>query len=116
MGMIEKDTMEINKETDRRLLQIMVVGADDLLLQMKDKLTSNRSDLRTIPILEMGISGKTTLALNIYQEALNLIEENFDVRVWVITISQEYIIRQTFIQLLVQLIKKNLIKNRGRVN
>ncbi|KAL6508866.1 hypothetical protein OROHE_021425 [Orobanche hederae] len=81
-----------------------MVGAEDVLLELKDKLTSNRPDLQTIPIVGAGGLGKTTLALNIYQD--RLIEEHFDIRSWV-TISQEYNIRQILKQVLTQLNKES---------
>ncbi|XP_042049628.1 putative late blight resistance protein homolog R1A-3 [Salvia splendens] len=113
MDLIEKESMEIKqtlgvqhqlhtKSTPSPSLksfptaknQSSMVGADDLLLEMKDKLTSDRRDLQIIPIVGMGGSGKTTLSLNIYQD--RLIEEHFDKCAWA-TISQEYSIQEIHI-------------------
>lgn len=80
--------------------KMMMVGADDVLLEMKSMLTSNSSGLQVIPVVGMGGSGKTTLALDIYQDGL--IREHFDICVWT-TISQEYSIKQIFIEVLGQL-------------
>ncbi|XP_057792725.1 putative late blight resistance protein homolog R1A-10 [Salvia miltiorrhiza] len=71
--------------------QSSMVGADDVKLQLMDKLTSDRLHLQIIPIVGMGGSGKTTLARTIYEE--RLIKEHFDICAWA-TISQEYSIRE----------------------
>ncbi|KAL6524482.1 hypothetical protein OROHE_016153 [Orobanche hederae] len=81
----------------------VMVGFNDLLLEMKARLTADARDLQTLPIVGMGGSGKTTLALNIYQDGL--INEHFDIRAWV-TVSQEYSILEILTQLLTQLIGK----------
>ncbi|XP_057810286.1 putative late blight resistance protein homolog R1B-16 [Salvia miltiorrhiza] len=73
--------------------QSSMVGADDVKLQMMDKLTSDLLHLHIIPIVGMGGSGKTTLARSIYEEPL--IKEHFDICAWA-TISQEYAIREIF--------------------
>ncbi|XP_057763628.1 putative late blight resistance protein homolog R1B-16 [Salvia miltiorrhiza] len=73
--------------------QSSMVGADDLKLQLMDKLTSDLLHLQIIPIVGMGGSGKTTLARTVYEE--RLIKERFDICAWA-TISQEYIIREIF--------------------
>ncbi|KAL1551770.1 putative late blight resistance protein R1B-16 [Salvia divinorum] len=77
-----------------------MVGAEEALLEMKDKLTSDRRDLQIIPIVGMGGSGKTTLAINIYQD--RLIKEHFHVSAWV-AISQEYNIQEMLVHILRQL-------------
>ncbi|XP_047957436.1 putative late blight resistance protein homolog R1B-16 [Salvia hispanica] len=79
-----------------------MVGAEEALLEMKDKLTSDRRDLQIIPIVGMGGSGKTTLAINIYQD--RLIKEHFHVSAWV-AISQEYNIQEMLVRILRQLDK-----------
>ncbi|XP_047954023.1 putative late blight resistance protein homolog R1A-10 [Salvia hispanica] len=79
-----------------------MVGAEEALLEMKDKLTSDRRDLQIIPIVGMGGSGKTTLAMNIYQD--RLIKEHFHVSAWV-AISQEYNIQEMLKHILHQLNK-----------
>ncbi|XP_057763769.1 putative late blight resistance protein homolog R1B-16 [Salvia miltiorrhiza] len=80
--------------------QSSMVGAEDVKLQMMDKLTSDRLHLQIIPIVGMGGSGKTTLARSIYEE--RLIKDHFDIRAWA-TISQEYVIRDIFARFLRQL-------------
>ncbi|XP_042054934.1 putative late blight resistance protein homolog R1A-3 [Salvia splendens] len=80
-----------------------MVGAEEALLEMKDKLTSDRRDLQIIPVVGMGGSGKTTLAMTIYQD--RLIKEHFDVSAWV-AISQEYNIQEMLVHILLQLGKK----------
>ncbi|XP_057763787.1 putative late blight resistance protein homolog R1C-3 [Salvia miltiorrhiza] len=73
--------------------QNSMVGADDVKLQLMDKLTSDLLHLQIIPIVGMGGSGKTTLARSVYEE--RLIKEHFDICAWA-TISQEYVIRDIF--------------------
>ncbi|XP_057810289.1 putative late blight resistance protein homolog R1B-23 [Salvia miltiorrhiza] len=80
--------------------QSIMVGAEDVKLQMMDKLTSHFCDLQIIPIVGMGGSGKTTLARNIYEE--RLIKKHFYICAWA-TISQEYTIREIFAAVLRQL-------------
>ncbi|XP_057763658.1 late blight resistance protein R1-A-like [Salvia miltiorrhiza] len=80
--------------------QSSMVGADDVKLQMMDKLTSDSLHLQIIPIVGMGGSGKTTLARTVYEE--RLIKEHFDICAWA-TISQEYVIREIFAAVLRQL-------------
>ncbi|XP_057810304.1 putative late blight resistance protein homolog R1B-16 [Salvia miltiorrhiza] len=80
--------------------QSSMVGADDVKLQLMDKLTSDSLHLQIIPIVGMGGSGKTTLARTVYEE--RLIKEHFDICAWA-TISQEYVIRDIFAVVLPQL-------------
>ena len=114
MGLIEKVAMDIkgrarvehqlHKPLDSlrypsTVQKSSMVGADDAKLQMMDKLTSDRLGLQIIPIVGMGGTGKTTLARNIYQDSL--IKGHFDIFAWA-TISQEYNIREIFIEVLRQ--------------
>ncbi|XP_057786711.1 putative late blight resistance protein homolog R1A-10 [Salvia miltiorrhiza] len=126
MGLIEKEAMEI-KETVGVQHQLhrkstpladslrsssigkkkksRMVGVDDVLYNLKDKLTSHSKDLQIIPIVGMGGLGKTTLALNLYQD--RLIRHHFNICVWA-TISQEYTITGILAQLLLQLIDEEI--------
>ncbi|KAL8056967.1 hypothetical protein ABFX02_04G153100 [Erythranthe guttata] len=74
-----------------------MVGFDEQLLQLLDKLTGQRSNRQIIPIVGMAGIGKTTLAQNAYEHSL--IVHHFDIRTWV-TISQEYNARELLLQLL----------------
>ncbi|XP_047954021.1 putative late blight resistance protein homolog R1A-10 isoform X1 [Salvia hispanica] len=107
MDLIKKEAMEIghmhNKSTPSDssksspvAKESVMVGADDLLLEMKVKLTSHLCDLQIIRIVGMGGSGKTTLALNIYQDLL--IKDYFDICAWA-TISQDYSIQEVHIHI-----------------
>ncbi|KAL0429570.1 UNVERIFIED_CONTAM: putative late blight resistance proteinR1B-16 [Sesamum radiatum] len=78
-------------------LEKLMVGFDDDLMQLKDRLTGQQSKLQMIPIVGMAGIGKTTLAKNIYQDPL--IVYNFDIRAW-ITVSQEYYLREILLCLL----------------
>ncbi|KAL7153213.1 hypothetical protein ABFS83_04G151200 [Erythranthe nasuta] len=74
-----------------------MVGFDQQLIQLLDKLTGERSNRQIIPIVGMDGIGKTTLAKNAYGHSL--IVHHFDIRTWV-TISQKYNVRQLLLQLL----------------
>ncbi|KAL7153269.1 hypothetical protein ABFS83_04G155700 [Erythranthe nasuta] len=74
-----------------------MVGFDEQLLQLLDKLTGQRSNRHIIPIVGMGGIGKTTLAQNAYEHSL--IVHHFDIRTWV-TISQKYSVKELLLQLL----------------
>ncbi|XP_012856920.1 PREDICTED: putative late blight resistance protein homolog R1A-10 [Erythranthe guttata] len=74
-----------------------MVGFDEQLLQLLDKLTGQQSNRQIIPIVGMGGIGKTTLAQNAYEHSL--IVHHFDIRTWV-TVSQKYNVKQLLLQLL----------------
>ncbi|EYU29911.1 hypothetical protein MIMGU_mgv11b018434mg, partial [Erythranthe guttata] len=101
MGLIKKDAMEIKDDnigiiedhlhinsstlagaaSSRSPLttkQETMVGFDELLIEVMDKLTRQQSNLRIIPIVGMGGIGKTTLVRNAY--AKPLIVHHFDCR------------------------------------
>ncbi|XP_057801613.1 putative late blight resistance protein homolog R1B-12 isoform X2 [Salvia miltiorrhiza] len=70
----------------------MMVGFDDVVLQLLDKLTGGNRNRQIIPITGMDGIGKTTLARHIFEHAL--VKEHFDIRAWT-TISQTYNVRET---------------------
>ncbi|KAL7153083.1 hypothetical protein ABFS83_04G141600 [Erythranthe nasuta] len=77
-----------------------MVGFDEELNEILDKLTGQQSNRQIIPVVGMGGIGKTTLAKNAYEHSLILY--HFDIRTWV-TISQNYSVRGILLQLLSRL-------------
>ncbi|XP_057771565.1 putative late blight resistance protein homolog R1B-16 [Salvia miltiorrhiza] len=75
----------------------VVVGVDQDLMQLKDRLTGMQSKLEILPIVGMGGIGKTTLARTLYQDPLIL--HHFSYLAWT-TISQDYNMRSILLSLL----------------
>ncbi|XP_057800214.1 putative late blight resistance protein homolog R1C-3 [Salvia miltiorrhiza] len=115
MNVIKKEAMETSVEaqpqrkvsltlagsstSSSNVKEIMMVGFDDVQLQLLDKLTGGNRNRQIIPITGMGGIGKTTLARHIFEHAL--VKEYFDIRAWT-TISQTYNVRETLSQVLHQ--------------
>ncbi|KAL8507782.1 hypothetical protein ACS0TY_018355 [Phlomoides rotata] len=77
-----------------------MVGLDNNLMEVKLRLCRDSSKLEILPIVGMGGIGKTTLAINVYDDPL--IMDRFDVRAWV-TVSQEYDLQEIVSGLLVSM-------------
>ncbi|XP_057801521.1 late blight resistance protein R1-A-like isoform X4 [Salvia miltiorrhiza] len=115
MNVIKKEAMETSAEAQLQrkvsstragsltssstVKESMMVGFDDVVLQLLDKLTGGNRNRQIIPITGMGGIGKTTLARHIFEHAL--VKEHFDIRAWT-TISQTYNVRETLSQVLHQ--------------
>ncbi|XP_057801548.1 putative late blight resistance protein homolog R1C-3 [Salvia miltiorrhiza] len=115
MNVIKKEAMESSAEahlqrkgsstragsltSSSTVKESMMVGFDDVVLQLLDKLTGGNRNRQIIPITGMGGIGKTTLARHIFEHVL--IKEHFDIRAWT-TISQTYNVRETLSQVLHQ--------------
>ncbi|XP_057772094.1 putative late blight resistance protein homolog R1B-16 [Salvia miltiorrhiza] len=88
-----------------------VVGLDQDLMELMDRLRGQESKLEIIPILGMGGIGKTTLARTLYDD--QSIASHFDICAWT-TISQEYKVRAILLGLLTcinkELITPDLLK------
>ncbi|XP_057792986.1 putative late blight resistance protein homolog R1B-17 [Salvia miltiorrhiza] len=86
-----QDQLRITKSASFRSTptaqKIAMVGFDDVLYQMLDRITGGEPARQIMPIVGMGGIGKTTLARNIYVHPL--VKEHFDACSWS-TISQHY--------------------------
>ncbi|XP_057785050.1 putative late blight resistance protein homolog R1C-3 isoform X2 [Salvia miltiorrhiza] len=115
MDVIKKEAMETSAEpqlqrkvssthagsltSSSTVKESMMVGFDDVQLQLLDWLTGGNRNRQIIPITGMGGIGKTTLARHIFEHAL--VKEHFDIRAWT-TISQTYNVRETLREVLHQ--------------
>ncbi|XP_049402997.1 putative late blight resistance protein homolog R1A-3 isoform X5 [Solanum stenotomum] len=75
----------------------IIVGLDEDLLRIKDRLIVQSSRLEVVPIIGMGGIGKTTLARRVYDDSL--IAYHFYVRAWT-NVSQEFDTREIFLGIL----------------
>ncbi|CAA2961056.1 late blight resistance homolog R1A-10 [Olea europaea subsp. europaea] len=77
--------------------QSNMVGLDDDLAKIKDRLVRDSSQLEIVSIVGMGGIGKTSLAHKVYID--KYIEYHFHIRAW-LTVSQEYCVRGILLGLL----------------
>ncbi|KAG5628291.1 hypothetical protein H5410_000008 [Solanum commersonii] len=75
----------------------VIIGLDEDLLKIKDRLIVQSSKLEVVPIIGMGGIGKTTLARRVYDDSL--IAYHFYVRAWA-NVSQEFDTREIFLGIL----------------
>ncbi|KZV40235.1 hypothetical protein F511_31618 [Dorcoceras hygrometricum] len=74
-----------------------MVGFDVELIEIMERLTTQESARKILPIVGMGGIGKTTLAKNVYDNLY--IVHHFHIRIWV-TISQDYRVRDILLEAL----------------
>ncbi|XP_047971334.1 putative late blight resistance protein homolog R1A-3 [Salvia hispanica] len=77
----------------------VMVGFEQVFLEVLDELTRDQINRQIIPITGMGGIGKTTLAKSLFENAL--VKEHFDICAWT-TISQTYNVRETLKQVYIQ--------------
>ncbi|XP_051136274.1 putative late blight resistance protein homolog R1B-14 [Andrographis paniculata] len=68
-------------------LSNVVVGLDEHINRIRDKLIRGSSNLQILPIVGMGGIGKTTLAKSVFDDSFVI--DHFDLRIW-LSISQQY--------------------------
>ncbi|KAL0356160.1 UNVERIFIED_CONTAM: Disease resistance RPP13-like protein 4 [Sesamum radiatum] len=73
-----------------------MIGFDEQLLRVMDELTGDEPNLQILPLVGMGGTSKTTLAINIFDHPYIV---HFDKRIW-LTISQEYSVHEILVRLL----------------
>ncbi|KAL2515612.1 Disease resistance protein RPP13 [Forsythia ovata] len=74
-----------------------MVGLDDDIKKIKDRLTGGSSNLETLSVVGMGGIGKTTLTRKVFDDGFSVY--HFHIRAWV-TVSQEYNERELLLELL----------------
>ncbi|XP_057785048.1 putative late blight resistance protein homolog R1C-3 isoform X2 [Salvia miltiorrhiza] len=115
MSVIKKEAMETSAEAQQQrkvssthagsltssstMKESMMVGFDDVQLQLLDWLIGGYRNRQIIPITGMGGIGKTTLARHIFEHAL--VKRHFDIRAWT-TISQTYNVKEALREVLHQ--------------
>lgn len=89
-----------------------MVGFDDLVHQLMDKLVGGDLDRQVIPIVGMAGIGKTTLSTHVFQSPL--IRDRYDVCVWA-TVSQSYNIGEIIGEILDQIRGKSSCKSEAEL-
>ncbi|XP_073281121.1 putative late blight resistance protein homolog R1A-3 [Primulina huaijiensis] len=85
--LLPRNLLPAGKPRPANISRKKLVGLENEVLELRDRLMGEDSRLCAIPIVGMGGIGKTILARNLFDDLL--IKHHFDVRAWV-TISEEY--------------------------
>ncbi|WMV52129.1 hypothetical protein MTR67_045514 [Solanum verrucosum] len=100
------------RETDSIVVASYVVGRDNDVAEIKEKILTIREDidLCTIPIAGMGGLGKTTVAKRIFND--EQIEKHFEKRVWLCLPEMSEI--KSFLELILESLTKRKVEVQGR--
>nr|QVT92267.1 RGA-B2-2 [Solanum chacoense] len=100
------------QETDSIVVASYVVGRDNDVAEIKEKILTIREDidLCTIPIVGIGGLGKTTVAKRIFND--EQIEKHFEKRVWLCLPEMSEI--KSFLELILESLTKRKVEVQGR--
>ncbi|XP_049402155.1 putative disease resistance protein RGA3 [Solanum stenotomum] len=110
--MVPSRRIPLIRETDSTVVASDVVGRDNDVAEIKEKILNMRKDavLCTIPIVGMGGLGKTTLAKRIFND--QHIKQQFEKRVWLCL--PEMVETKSFLELILESLTKRKVEVQSR--